>query len=94
LTFSEDVTGTAGFVVTSSAPPISVSSSGVAGNAITLSLNRVPVDTESLLVTYTPGNVADLASNAAAAFSILVTNNNSSGGVSGQFRGIRNGGSL
>jgi hypothetical protein len=94
LTFNESVSGTTGFSVESSSPTISVSSVLAAGSTITLTLNRTPAASESLRVSYTPGDVQDLAANAAVAFSILAQNNNVSAGGAGQFSGIKTGGSL
>jgi hypothetical protein len=83
ITFSEATTGSTGFTLAASGAAITLSGAAGSGTSTrTFTLSRTPASTESFALSYTAGDVVDLASNALATITgRLVTNtvNNTAG---------------
>lgn len=78
LSFNEPVTGNAGFSLTASGGAVAPThDSGTGIHELTYALDRVVEVGETVTLDYTPGDVADIAENALAAFASFPVNNES-----------------
>jgi hypothetical protein len=80
LTFSESIlppSGATGFTLISSLGPVTLLDPIISGSTYTATPSRTILASETLTVSYSPGNVTDLAANALGAFTGAAVTNNS-----------------